>query len=43
MQIRQALYRDLTPAAVQQLMQALDLMERNARALLVTTAAEDNL
>ena len=47
MQIRQALYRDLTPAAVQQLMQTLDLMERNARTLLATTAAatavEDSL
>lgn len=47
MQIRQALYRDLTPAAVQQLMLALDLMERNARTLLATTAAatavEDSL
>lgn len=40
LQIRQALYRDLTPAAVQQLMQSLDIMERNARNLLVATATE---
>ena len=43
MQIRQALYQDLTPAAVQQLVQSLDLMERNARALLAATVAEDKL
>lgn len=41
MQIRQALYQDLTPAAVQQLMQSLDIMERNARTLLLATATEN--
>jgi len=41
MQIRQALYQDLTAAAVQQLMQSLDIMERNARTLLLATATEN--
>ena len=41
MQIREALYQDLTPAAVQQLMQSLDIMERNARTLLLATATEN--
>lgn len=41
MQIREALYQDLTPAAVQQLMQSLDIMERNARTLLLTNATEN--
>ncbi|MCS4308253.1 MarR family transcriptional regulator for hemolysin [Rheinheimera pacifica] len=41
MQIREALYQDLTPAAVQQLMQSLDIMERNARTLLLANATEN--
>lgn len=43
MQIREALYQDLTPAAVQQLMQSLDIMERNARTLLLANATENKV